>query len=238
MSNNLTKPDAGNAFCEPSRRSVLLTLLGLALSSGCSHFSSTKKLPLRRKKSAAPVQPPKNCHAYFNPIIPQVLSQRVLIIPSGPELTNFDSHQKIINELAATIKTSQLCDVATQQGFQLEAQIDAVLQGKFDEREIATVAREFSVDSIALIRINEFRTVTPYQISLSLVFIDTGESVVSCSVDGIWNLGDPATRNSYLKFLSNSLGAPQPQDSIYLQSPHYLSKFIASEITTAIQSPS
>lgn len=234
--NNLTPPKTSSSFGEPSRRSILLMLLGLGLSSGCSHFSSSKRLSFRRKQPVAPVPPPKNCHAYFNPAIPEVLSQRVLILPSGPELFNYSSHQKIINELAATIKTAELCDVVTSGNFRLEAQIDAVMQGKFDEREIASVARRFAADSIALIRINEFRTVAPYQINLSLVFIDTSETVVSCSVDGIWNLGDPATRNAYLKFLSKSLGAPQPHDSIYLQSPHYLSKFIANEITTAIQS--
>ncbi|MDE0934625.1 MAG: hypothetical protein OSA89_01810 [Mariniblastus sp.] len=238
MLNKMTIPETDNPLRDPSRRSVLLMLLGLGLSSGCSHFSSLKKLPFRRKQSAVPVDPPKNCHAYFNPSLSPTTPQRMLILPSGPELTNYPSHRKIINELAATIKTAQICDVVTSESFRLEAQIDAVLQGKFDEREIAAVARRFAADSIALIRINEFRTVTPYQISLSLVFIDTNESVVSCSVDGIWNLGDPATRNAYLKYLSNSLDAPQPQDSIYLQSPHYLSKFIAREITTAIQLPS
>lgn len=235
--NNLTTLENSDAFCEPSRRSVLLMLLGLGLSSGCSHFSSSKRFSLRQKQPTAPASLPKNCHAYFNPAIPEVLSQRVLIIPSGPEISNYSTHQKIINELAATIKTAQICDVVTSEGFRLEAQIDAVLQGKFDEREIAAVARRFGADSIAMIRVNEFRTVTPYQISLSLVIIDSSETVVSCSLDGIWNLGDPVTRNSYLKFLSKSLGKPQPQDSIYLQSPHYLSKFIAGEITTAIQSP-
>ena len=236
--NNLTPPENSDAFCEPSRRSVLLMLLGLGLSCGCGHFSSSKRFSFRQKQPAVPVPPPKNCHDYFNPAIPQVLSQRVLIIPSGPEISNYSTHQKIVNELAATLKAAQICDVVTSEGFRLEEQIDAVLQGKFDEREIATVARRFAADSIALVRINEFRTVAPYQINLSLVIIDTSETVVSCSLDGLWNLGDPATRNSYLKFLSTSLGTPQPQDSIYLQSPHYLSKFIAGEITTAIQSPS
>ncbi|MGB2499612.1 MAG: hypothetical protein ACPIA2_07945 [Mariniblastus sp.] len=238
MLNNLNTPDNLPSSREPSRRSVLLMLLGLGLSGGCSHFTASNRFSLRRKQPTASVPPQKNCHAYFNPIIPQVLRQRVLILPSGPELFHYPSHQKLINEVVASIKTAQLCDVATPENYRLEAQIDAILQGKFDEREIASVARRFAADSIALIRINEFRTVTPYQINLSIVFIDTSETVVSCSIDGIWDLGDPATRNSFLKFLSKSLGVPQSYDSIYLHSPHYLTKFIAGEITMEIQSRS
>ena len=114
---------------------------------------------------------------------------------------------------------------------------DNILQGQFDEREIARLARQFNVDAIALVKVNELRAHSPMRASITMAIVNSNESMVTFAVDGTWDTTRPATQSEFRRYVCDSCNLPSNSNesqSIYLQSPTRFLAFIASQITNAL----
>lgn len=211
-------------------------LLFVVLLSGCHHlppwgmFSMFSTQVIETETSS-------RAHRVF--ITPQLRGKRpsrVVLVSSGHSKGNYEANQKMIAELANQIRAQGLFEVVTTQQ-QLTGHSDNLLQGKFEEREIARISRQYNADTVALVRVNDLRSYAPLRTAVTVAFIDSNESVIACGADGVWDLNEPQTKTAFQGFVRKSLdmhsGAPA---SIHFQSPNSLFRFAAHEITQSMVS--
>ena len=216
------------------RLSLALLIIGcLSAMTGCQLMCQIPAL-FQSSDQVETIFPPSNgFRVYVNPILQGKRPKRVLLIASGYGNGSYDADQKMINELATQIRLQGKFDVVTNPGARLEHPADNILEGKFSEREIARWSRQYNVDAIGLVKVNELSEVAPLRASLTIAFIDSDQTVVACGVDGVWDLANQRTLQAYGGFWNNA-GIPVHEREIRLQSPSSLMKFMSVEICTAM----
>ena len=167
--------------------------------------------------------------------------QRVVILPSGQTPGSYEHHQRAIDELATKLRQVGVFELVVPRDQRLRSQPDNLLEGSFDEREIAALSQHYNADAVAIVRVNELRPVAPLRTSITMVIVDAQESVVTFAVDGVWDLADHGTHYDFLTYLkthqvatglASSTSGKQPP--IELQSPTALFSFASAQISGAV----
>ena len=111
---------------------------------------------------------------------------------------------------------------------------DNILQGKFDEAELATVSRIYNSDAVVIVRVNEFRSLNPMRVGVALAIIDSAESIQLLGAEGVWDLADIETNVAFENFLLANAAASSHEQRIRHQAPTWLFQFSASQMVEAI----
>ncbi len=210
----------------------LLLLAGLiALVTGCHALD----LPWRKECESLNHEFVKYS-VFASPILAEHPPQRVLIIPSGINHRDHEARDLLIRNLASEIRLEGLFEVITNAGGSCDTPIDAILRGQFDEAEFSRLARQFNVDSIMLVQLNQLDTQWPTSLQASIVMIDVYDSVVSFAVDGNWSTADPAVARSFEMFLKRR----RPDLEAYLlqpqlRAPSNLNSYAAWQVASALR---
>jgi hypothetical protein len=175
-----------------------------------------------------------NQRIMVNPQLAGERPSRVVMVASGRSNGSYETHQKVMNELASQLRSRGQFEVVTPPDLRFYGHSDNILEGKFDEVELANMSRDFNADSVALVSVTEFRSAPPLRVSVSLAFIDSNESVVSVGLDGVWDLADPQTHRSFENYLANSPAASQYEKKLHQQSPNSLFRFVASQMADSM----
>ena len=218
------------------RNSTCLTALVLLTIGGCGQSSFRAILPSIGYHSSTVVAAaePTNLQYFVNPQVATGRPNRVVMVASGRSNGSYRTHQKVINELAAQIRARSLFEVVAPPDRYLQGHSDNILEGKFEETDIAAITREFNADTLLLIRVNEFRPAPPMRASLSIAILSGSESVVAFGLDGVWDLASLGTKNSFEQFLQGASWETRSEASLRLQSPNLFFRFIGSQVADSI----
>lgn len=212
---------------------AFVLLLGslLALAFGCHHMD----LPWRKECESLNHEFVKYS-VFVSPILAEHPPHRVLIIPSGINHRDHEARDLLIQNLASEIRLEGLFEVVTNAGGSCDTPVDAILRGQFDEAEFSRLARQFNVDSIMLVQLNQLDTQWPTSLQASIVMIDVYDSIVSFAVDGNWSTADPAVAKSYALFLKRR--RPELEEYLLqpqLRAPSNLNSYAAWQVASALR---
>ncbi len=169
--------------------------------------------------------------------------QRVVILPSGKGPGSYELHRRAIREIASQLRQVGVFEIVVPADDRFHKHPDNLLRGAFDEREVASFSRHYNADAIAIVRVNELHPVVPLRASITMVIVDSNESVVTFALDGVWDNANPGTHQAFQRYLyehqaptglAHSTSGNHPP--IELQSPTALFSFAGSQIAGAIQS--
>ena len=212
---------------------ALLIIAGLLTTTGCQMLCQIPAL-FHAPDQVETVYPPSDgFRVYVNPRLRGKRPKRVLLIASGFGNGAFDAEQRMIEELASQIRLQGKYEVVTQPGARLEHHADNIVEGKFSEREVARWSRQYNADAIGLVKVNELSAIAPLRASVTVAFIDSNQTIVACSVDGVWDVANQRTAQAYRSFWDNA-GIPPHERDLRLQSPTSLMKFMSAEICSAM----
>lgn len=212
------------------KRIIFLALLAVSLA-GCQ-FANPFLFPFWGVADVVPEPSVPTHQIFITPNFHGTRPSRVVLLASNQNAGSYDENQRLINELAVRFRAEGLFEVVTPK-MRLPSHMDNIQQGKFGERDVARISREFNADSICLVRVNELRSFPPIRTSITLAFVDSNESVVACGVDGVWDLAEVSTRRDFKSFLMQD--GTDCSNQLYLQSPNALFKFVASQISQSIR---
>ena len=210
---------------------MLLTTLLVSLT-GCQLMCRFPQLAMLfgEVEEVEPVYPPSNqFHVFVSPAWQSRLPSRMVLIASGQTGGSLDAEQSLMAELASQFRARGMIETIAPASERMRGHQDNILQGKFDEREISRLSRQYNADTIALIKVNEIRSVTPMRISLTIAMVDCDQAVVSCSVDGVWDLANPQTQRAFESYWRKS-AVQEYEREIRKMSPTSILKFATDEI--------
>ena len=205
---------------------VMITLL-LA---GCQ-YASPFMLPFWGYTEVVPESSVPTHQIFVTPNFHGARPSRLVLVASNQNAGSYDENRRLIAELASRFRAEGLFEVVTPE-MRLPGHMDNIQQGRFGERDIARISREFNADAVGLVRVNELRSLSPIRTSMSLAIIDSNESVIACGVEGVWDLADVSTRRDFQNFLAQD--GTDSRNQLYLQSPNALFKFVASQVSRSI----
>ena len=216
--------------------------LGLFLvGTGCQHTTTYSPSFLHRlfghvhRVESTPVHSPPTYSLFVSPIFKSNTPRRVLMLESGPAPGNYEASQKMIVDLAAQIRLNGTFEIIAPPTLRLQAQMDNILQGKFDEREIAEISRQYNADAVAFLRVNDLNGHAPIRTSVTMAIVDSNETTVIFAIDGIWDTANPATRSEFVNYSAAQNYAKAFPSDLQLQSPRALFSFSAHQMAQAIQ---
>lgn len=225
---------------EPYRKPVwVLTLLSclLVFSGGCQSFPRFCGFLRGNESVEASIPSRPTYRTFVSPLFESHPPQRVVILESGPTPGSYGETRKLIVELASQIRAAGRFEVVVPDEERLHFHPDNILNGEYDEREIAAISRRYNADAIALVRVNELQSFAPMRISATMAIVNSHESVVVFGVDGTWDTSRLATMNEFTAFAENRgdwIPNESPSSAIYVQSPTLLMSFAASQMTEAL----
>lgn len=254
---NLSGGRIGNRYDRSAIRIAvcLAMLVGCIAISGCStcyapgcapslatliQFPNASRLAFWKKPVIEEVilDDRQSCSVHVTPEFQANRPRRVLMLSAGPTRGNFRENEKLIAELAARIRGDGIADVIAPAGERLHMLPENIVHGRFDEREIAAISRQYHADAVALVRISEFRSFSPLRAAVTMVWIDCRETVVTLAVDGVWDTSQPSTRCAFENFTAYRTAAGGATDfsrAIELHSSRQLFSFIAKEVSESIR---
>jgi len=212
-------------------------MIGLvSLLSGCCHYLTCRNLQCLDPGLSSEVP---TYSMYVSPHFDTNKPRRIVMLAAGQTKGSYNETQKLISLLASKIRAAGAFEIITPPNERLHLFYDDILKGRFDEREIAELARRYNADAIGLVRINDFRAYAPMRSSATMAIIDSAESIVTFAVDGSWDTADPGVNRQFQNYVkihsqSNPLSSQIP--SLQLQSPESLLGFVASQMDQALQS--
>lgn len=213
-------------------RRIVFAAIFTVLLAGCQ-YASPFMLPFWGYAEVAPEPSVPTHQVFVTPNFHGARPARVVLLASNLNDGSYDENRRLIEELAARFRAEGLFEVVTP-NLRLPGHLDNIQQGKFGERDVARISREYNADAIGMVRVNELRSYSPIRTSITLAFVDSNESVVACGVDGVWDLAEVTTRRDFKNFLIQD--GTDCNNQLYLQSPNALFKFVASQISRSIRS--
>lgn len=215
-----------------------LAVIGLAMiGSGCRGVPSYRCWMRGHYSHEAPLPSEPTYRTFASPLYQSNRPQRVVLLESGPTPGNYGESHRLIVELASQIRAAGVFEVVVPYNERLLAQPDNIINGEYDEAEIAEVARRYNADAIALVRVNDLKSFSPMRISATMAIVDSHDSVVMWGVDGTWDTSTQATQCDFRDFANQRRGWESHEEglsTIYLQSPTLLMSFAASQMTDAL----
>lgn len=214
-----------------------LTMISLMLScSGCAYLSAWQS----RKGCEVPAVSAGPTYSVFvSPHFNAEKPRRIVMISSGETTGGYDETSRLISHLATKIRAVGAFEVIVPPNQRVLLKSDDILRGRFNEREMASIARKYNADAIALVRVNDFRAYAPMRTSVTMAIVDGPETIVAFAVDGSWDTSSPGVDQLFKKYIEkNSQSNPLATElsTVQSQSPDALLGFVASEIDQALQS--
>lgn len=206
---------------------MLITSVGCGAMPWPGRFSFGQETEIKEMQVA-----PNHCRVTYDPSFIANYPSRVVLVASGKNVGNYQTNNRLISELASAFRAAGLFEVVDPPDVLLSGHGDNILKGKFVEREIAKVTREFNADCVAIVKVNELRSHSPLRTSITIAFVDRNESVTYCGLDGVWDLGIPATMQSFENFCANN--GEHVHNGLHQKSPRALFDFVAYESANAM----
>ncbi len=201
---------------------------GILLQSGCQFTHSL--LPRRQTVPVVPTIHQPTYSTFVSPLAPSTRPNRIVLVEAGPSPGSYGESQKLISELAVQIRSAGLFEVVAPTNWQPKSQMDTILQGRFNEYEIAALSRQHNADAIAFVRVNELQGFAPMRTSITLAIVDSYETVLLYAIDGTWDTSNAATLREFGEHIAaNGHTIPGP-NQVQLQSPKALLGFASSQI--------
>lgn len=237
----------GSSHTTPSALKLLAILVAVVMTTlaGCHHlgqigcgcgFGSALFGHQCNSQGQVASPPVKKFSSFVSHKFKQQPPRRVALIPTRLGVGRYDASTKFIESLAAEIRLSGVFEVVKPEQVQCRATVDEILTGRFDEREIAEIARRYHCDAIMLVRLNEFQGHWPLKASITAAMVDANESIVTFSVDGNWDTSDPQIHQGYRSFVcSKTRDVPEEACLIHMQSPANLFAYAARQITNVMK---
>ena len=186
----------------------------------------------------------RNCEFPFVPTAPRIQSssrpvadpiRRIALMPTSMGRAEQADFALLINQqLANTLRATGKFEVIVISHEQLEAcQNNVIRQGRYDERQLARLGRQFNVDGVFYSKLKDSNIYGPLSADLNCVLVDVREAIVVSSVNGRWDLGHPADRNRFLKF-GELTHHEYPTPDIAENSPRMMAGFIAAEVAIEV----
>ena len=166
--------------------------------------------------------------------------QRVALIESGQNSGRYDENGLMITELANQFRSRNFFDVVSPCDQRLFGNPDNLVRGKFEEREVVAISRQYNADTLAIVRVNELRAQQPMRVSVTVAFIDSAETITSAAVTGVWDLANSQTAAAFESFVFEkgntavNLAISKEALEIQLRSPQNLLRFVADDIAQAM----
>ncbi len=205
---------------------VFMIGLGIPLSSGCWLW--------------------RDCDFTFVPSAPRVNSfnrdavapmRRVAMLPTDArEFQNVQFANLLSEQIGSALRAAGKYEVVMITEEQLNiCRNQVVTEGRFDERQLAQLARRFNVDGVIYSQLERGNMYGPISADLTCLLVDARESVVISNVSGSWDLSHPADRNRFIQFweLTNNefVGLDGAESS-----PNMVASFVAAEIAAEMTS--
>ncbi len=217
-----------------------LSLISVVIVSvGCHSFCypalpEIPRLGIFRKPIPAPFFEAQKYSLFTSPQLTELPPRRVVIVPTGTEAGRYQAPALFAEALAAAMRAAGICEVVAPPLAQCNMTVDAILTGRFDERELVDLVRTWNCDAVMFVRVNQFQGHSPLRASVTAALVSANESEVIFAVDGHWDVGDPETRAGFEHFVANRLNnSPETALQIELQSPNNLFGFVAYQMTNA-----
>jgi hypothetical protein len=158
-----------------------------------------------------------------------------LLVPSGIEVGTYDAPARFADALAAQLRLAGLFEVVAPEGLRCATTVDAILKGRFDEREMLSLAQTYHCDAVMFLRVNQFQAHWPLQASVTAALVDVNESVVIFAADGNWDTAVPEIKTAFSNFVyRRTTDAHFSARDIQLESPRNLFAFIAARLAAAL----
>jgi hypothetical protein len=142
----------------------------------------------------------------------------------------------MVAELAASIRSAGLFEVVTLNQARPLSNMDSILQGRFNERDLAAMSRRYNADAIGFVRVNELRGFSPMRAAITLAIVDSNESVVTYALDGTWDTAHQPTQNAFHQHITTQSQTSVGLSRVQLQSPRALMGFASRQIAEDIAS--
>ncbi|MFT7630616.1 MAG: hypothetical protein ACI87E_001623 [Mariniblastus sp.] len=226
-----------------STRHSLLIMAVVVLTSmpGCQFVNTVTsvlpcKFPWQSTTPQVPAFHPPTFSSYVSPLFTSNRIRRIVLIESGERSGSYGETDRMINELANEFRSSGLFDAVAPANERILTPMDSIMQGRFNEGEIARIARKYNADAVALVRVNELRAHAPMRASLTMAMIDSRETVVAYAIDGVWDTSHEPTLNNFKEYIGSQGPTIPGPTGVLIQSPRVLMEFSAQEISQNIQS--
>lgn len=215
-----------------SKRMLLPVAFSLLFFSGCCGFSwDSLVASLSNAEMEIIPEPMMNQRLSADARVANRRLQRVLMIATGISDGSYETQQRLIAELANQFRQRQMFEVVAPRHIRMSSHSNNIVQGKFNEAEIANFARNYNSDAVAVVTVNEFKSSAPMRISLSVAFVDSAETVVLAASDSMWDLGQPVVRQHFDRFVKNSLSTSDIEKPLLHHSPETFLRFVATNVT-------
>ena len=213
----------------------------LVLASGCQFadsLSHSVQIPLRWRRTAPeePVVYQPTFSSFVSPVFHSARLKRIVLIETGPDLGSYGESKKMVAELATGFRSAGLFEVVTLNQAQPFSNMDAILQGRFNERDLAALSRQYNADAIGFVRVNELRGFSPMRAAITLAIVDNNESIVTYALDGTWDTAHQATQTAFHQYVKSQSQLSVGLEGVQLQSPRALMGFASRQITENIAS--
>ncbi len=225
---------------------VLICWIAVAgLMSGCNAcyqcgpawaLPSIPPLGIFRKPPPQPFFDPQNYSLFVAPDFASIAPQRVLIVPTGTESGRYQIPIHFAEALAGAIRSAGVAEVVFPPQMECLMTVDRLLTGQFDERDIASLSRNWQCDGILFVRVNQLQAYAPLKASVTAALVDARESVVVFAIDGNWDTSDSEIRAGFEHFVKQgSLDVSDSEMRLQRQAPSRLMAYVAYQLTSAWQ---
>lgn len=206
--------------------------MSLVCISGCCSFSLDSLLfGLSNQEAEILPEPMVNQRLSSDPRLAGRQPQRVLMVATGRSDGSYAAQQKMIAELASQFRQLRMFEVIAPRNIRMHSYSNNIAQGKFDEAELAKLARHYNADAVAIVTVNELKSSVPIRVSLSVAIVDSAETVIMAASDSMWDLGDPLVRQHFDRFVDMSLSASNIEKPLLHHSPETVFRFVATNVT-------
>ena len=199
------------------KRSIYGILIGVVVLSAVMGCAQLGRLGFGRHRAATemlimPDQPLNRFRSSH--FVPGQIRKVVMVAPFGCQ-SSFREQEGFTGQFASQLRAQGVFDVVISRDI-VNCDVKMITTGKFDERIIARLGREYSADAVLFTQLNSFSAYTPMSAAASFVLVDTRESVVLMAADGTWDTSDPIILCDFENFVglrNRSYATPAYQQS-------------------------
>lgn len=104
-----------------------------------------------------------------------------------------------------------------------------ITDGRYDDRQLVWLMHRFNVDAVMFSKLTHVRLVEPQSWSVTCHIVDVRNSTIISTVEGVWDLANPADYERFQKYNSmHELGILDPE--LAARSPQVVADFVGKEI--------
>ena len=204
-----------------SRRCLMLVWFGLLIFPGC-----------RCAPEPEPFVAQPNLQAYFRPVTKPI--QRVVVLPMDGYPADTPYHQDVRAQLIHELTSCERYEIVELPPAEWAAcRSRVMLRGKFNEHELAALARRHHADAVLYGQIQVRRSYRPQALEVHFQLVDAREAVIASAVSGSWDLGRENDLQRFVNFHEARHHRFQ-QGELLEHSPAMFSRFVAAEVARSL----